>query len=183
MGDMSEKQQEELEVLQSIYEGDTKFKQISSICFQYMYGDEEQKSILIEISWPELYPSVLPSVNLDLFHNGYLTPEFKSEIQSKILKEANDLLHDAMTYSLFNWMSEHADDFINRIAEIVANNKVFRETKLICDDNSIVSTKKEKKQQLSKAQKRRITEQTNYLGEKERGHDWIDVVKHLTQGV
>ena len=67
MEGLLEQQQEELEVLQSIYEGDTKFKQISPTCFQYMYGEEEQKSILVEISWPQLYPSVLPSVNLGSF--------------------------------------------------------------------------------------------------------------------
>lgn len=41
--------------------------------------------------------------------------------------------------------------------------------------------KKEKKEQLTKAQKRRITQQTNYKGERERGWNWIDVIKHLSQ--
>lgn len=59
-----EQQEEELEVLRSIYEGDEQFKELSITCFQYMYGSGENKSILLEISWPEAYPSVVPVVNL-----------------------------------------------------------------------------------------------------------------------
>ncbi len=40
---------------------------------------------------------------------------------------------------------------------------------------------KEKKENLTKAQKRRITERTNFKGERERGWNWVDVVKHLCQ--
>ena len=41
--------------------------------------------------------------------------------------------------------------------------------------------KKEKKEQLTKAQKRKITNRTDFKGERERGWDWVDVVKHLCQ--
>ena len=64
MTDYKEEQEEELEVLRSIYEGDSQFAEIKENCFQYKYGTEEGKSILIEISWPELYPSVLPNISL-----------------------------------------------------------------------------------------------------------------------
>lgn len=40
---------------------------------------------------------------------------------------------------------------------------------------------KEKKEILTKAQKRRITDRTNFKGERERGWNWVDVVKHLNQ--
>ena len=40
---------------------------------------------------------------------------------------------------------------------------------------------KQKKEQLTKAQKRRITERTNHKGERERGWDWVDVIRHLSQ--
>ena len=41
--------------------------------------------------------------------------------------------------------------------------------------------KKEKKEQLTKAQKRRITDRTNFKGERERGWNWVDIVRHLSQ--
>ena len=41
--------------------------------------------------------------------------------------------------------------------------------------------KKEKKEILTKNQKRRLAERTNYKGERERGWNWVDVVKHLSK--
>lgn len=180
MGDPLEEQAEELEVLQSIYEGDDCFKQISPTCFQYMYGKEGLHSILIEITWTETYPSTLPIINLDTFHNNYLPNDFKNEIKSKLTEEGENLLDCAMTYSLFDWMKENADEYIARIPEIIT--KYTREEKEVVENGGpqekIV---KEKKEQLTKSQKRRITQQTNYKGERERGWDWIDVIKHLSQ--
>ena len=51
------------------------------------------------------------------------------------------------------------------------------------DKNEEISSTqpKEKKENLTKAQKRRITERTNFKGERERGWNWVDVVKHLHQ--
>lgn len=43
------------------------------------------------------------------------------------------------------------------------------------------SQKKEKKEQLTKAQKRRLYDRLDNKGERPRGHDWVDVVKHLSQ--
>lgn len=44
-----------------------------------------------------------------------------------------------------------------------------------------VKSKKEKKPQLSKQQKRRLAEKLDAKGERPRGWDWVDVVKHLSQ--
>lgn len=40
---------------------------------------------------------------------------------------------------------------------------------------------KEKKEQLTKSQKRRQWDRTDAKGQKARGWDWVDVVKHLCQ--
>ena len=48
-------------------------------------------------------------------------------------------------------------------------------------DQSANKVEKQKKEQLTKAQKRRITERTNYKGERERGWNWVDVIRHLSQ--
>ena len=41
--------------------------------------------------------------------------------------------------------------------------------------------KKEKKEQLTKNQKRKLYSIVNAKGERPRGWDWVDVVKHLSQ--
>ena len=43
------------------------------------------------------------------------------------------------------------------------------------------SKPKEKKEQLSKAQKRRQWDRADGKGQRARGWDWVDVVKHLSQ--
>ena len=62
--------------------------------------------------------SLTPSSTIDLFHNNYLPQDFKGEVREKILEQGQDFLDSAMTYSLFDWMNENADDFINRIPEM-----------------------------------------------------------------
>ena len=117
--DSSESQNEEREVLQSIYEGDPNFKEINPACYQYKYGGEEneQKAFLVEISWPKDYPEVLPVINLDLFLNNTLPKSLKEKIKSDILQQAEDLLGTPMTYSLLDWTRENAQDIIQRIPE------------------------------------------------------------------
>lgn len=69
----SELQEEEREVLLSIYEGDDKFKEISSTTYQYKYGEEnDPKSFLVEIVWTENYPDEKPNINMDTFYNKHL---------------------------------------------------------------------------------------------------------------
>jgi len=47
--------------------------------------------------------------------------------------------------------------------------------------NQEPKAEKQRKEQLTKAQKRRITERTNHKGERERGWNWVDVIRHLSQ--
>lgn len=44
-----------------------------------------------------------------------------------------------------------------------------------------MSKKAPKKEQLTKAQKRRLWNKTDGTGEKPRGWNWVDIVKHLSQ--
>lgn len=49
------------------------------------------------------------------------------------------------------------------------------------EDSNTLSRKKDKKEILTKAQKRRLADRTNFKGERERGWNWVDVVKHLSK--
>ena len=115
---MSEAQDEEREVLQSIYDGDDNFKEISANCFQYKYGQEDtHKTFLLEISWPNKYPSELPTINLDTFFNKHLPDELKQEIEKKVLEQAEEFRESPMTYSLFDWMNDNCQEFLEKIPE------------------------------------------------------------------
>ena len=63
MGENAELQEEELEVLKSIYDGDENYSSTSDTTHNYKYGEYlKSKSFLMEIKWPESYPSTLPEI-------------------------------------------------------------------------------------------------------------------------
>ncbi|CAF4001092.1 unnamed protein product [Rotaria sp. Silwood2] len=134
--------EEELEVLKSIYESDPNFSIINDNTFQYKYILDDDRFYLVEIHWPEGYPNVIPKINLDLFSNRLLF------------------------------------SFFLKISNI--NTTVLSSTTTTPSISGIPVIKKE---QLSKAQKRR--QWNNRVagddGQRPRGHDWIDIVRHLSQ--
>ncbi|ELU00560.1 hypothetical protein CAPTEDRAFT_162406 [Capitella teleta] len=176
--DNTEMQEEEKEVLLSIYEGDENFKEIGDLGFQYKIGESDSyKSFLLEISWGEEYPSAAPTINLDAFYNNHLLPEVKEAIKEKLSEQVEDLLETAMTYTLFEFAKENADELLadQPVAPIATSQEST--TRVEATQAKV----KEKKEQLTKAQKRKITNRMDNKGEMPRGYDWVDVIKHLSQ--
>jgi len=170
-----EQQEEELEVLQSIYDGDDAFNQVNEKCFQYKIGDDNtNKSFVLEIVWGEDYPDSLPDINLNAFFNKHLYDHVKVSAVNKIKEEADANCGCAMTYTLIEFAKENADDLMIEQTEA----PVQEEPKEQVQQTAKVKVKKE---QLTKAQKRKITQRTNQDGELPRGYDWVDVIKHLSQ--
>ncbi|KAL3269199.1 hypothetical protein HHI36_008281 [Cryptolaemus montrouzieri] len=181
----SELQDEEREVLQSIYEGDEQFKQLSSNTFQYKYGENESvKSFLLEIQWTANYPEELPNINLNAFYNKHIVPSLKEKIISLVTEEGQQFLGMSMTYSLFEFVKEKFDEIIKDQPEQVIDSSLIDKLTISNDNESedVQESKKvPKKEQLTKAQKRRQWNRVDAKGEKQRGWNWIDIVKHLSQ--
>ncbi|XP_049867593.1 RWD domain-containing protein 4 [Pectinophora gossypiella] len=179
MSDDAEQQAEEVEVLKSIYEGDENFKQVDDKTYQYKYVDGE-KSFILEISWPPTYPTEKPNFNVDIFYNQNLIPAVKEKILSLVDLEANQWLGCAMTYTLFECLKEKTSEIL---AEQTEEAIVERVEKIAITDPTESSKKPERKEQLTKAQKRRAWDKAELGrgGEKPRGWDWVDIVKHLSQ--
>ena len=58
----------------------------------------------------------------------------------------------------------------------------FQETASISkEDCEVEHVKKEKKEKLTKQQKRKLGNRLNAKGELERGWNWVDVVRHLSK--
>ena len=105
-----EEQEEELEVLRSIYESDERFNEVNSTTFQYKIGDDDHnKSFLLEVSWTEGYPDIAPDINLDAFYNKHVSQSVKEFIISEAKKQCEISMGTAMTFSIFNWASEEAE--------------------------------------------------------------------------
>ncbi|KAI5716695.1 RWD domain-containing protein 4 [Diaphorina citri] len=181
----SELQEEEKEVLLSIYDGDPAFNMISDTVYQYKYGDDgDSKSFLFEISWGENYPTEMPAFNMDLFYNKHIGPGVKSHIKQKLTEECEQYLGSAMTYTVFEYLRDNADQLLASQPETETVQPPLETVLQSLDiDDTGADSKKEKvkKEVLSKAQKRKQWERSDGKGDKPRGWDWVDVVKHLSQ--
>ncbi|KAH8282546.1 hypothetical protein KR054_008335 [Drosophila jambulina] len=180
-----EQQTDEREALQSIYEGDTNFKEINSTTFQYKYGEEDNfKSFLVELQWGENYPDEAPTINMNTFYNRNLLPAVKEEIQAALNTEATQWLGCGMTYTLFECLKDNLEQLTAAQPESAPAVKTVDDGVValkISDADAEAGKKEPKKEQLTKAQKRRQWERTDHKGDRARGWDWVDLVKHLSQ--
>ena len=89
----------------------------------------------------------------------------------------------SMTYSLFEWVRENVDTLLANQPETVATICDDLETKCNVEaDTEDVAKPKVKKEQLTKAQKRAQWKKGGINeDDRERGWDWVDIVRHLSQ--
>lgn len=191
---MEELQNEEREVILSIYDCDPAFKQLSPITYQYKYGEEgDSRSFLLEIVWGKEYPNEAPKVNMNTFYNKHINESTKKNVCEYVLNEALNLVGNAMTYSLFESVKEKYLELIvdetdcklspdspedNDINEDDDNDEDEDESKEL---EAGTSQKKDKKCHLTKAQKRKQWNRVDCHGERPRGWNWVDVIHHLSQ--
>ncbi|KAM8939892.1 RWD domain-containing protein 4 isoform 2-T2 [Pelodytes ibericus] len=177
----NEDQEMELEALQSIYEGDECFKELGPSSFQYRVGDiGDIKSFLIDISWPNTYPETAPNISMNAFFNNQISPTVKQSILNKLQEQVEANLGTSMTYTLFEYAKDNKE-------ELMENHQPFNNT-LIGNESTVEpayvtpsSKKKDKKEQLTKAQKKKLADKTDHKGELPRGWNWVDVIKHLAK--
>ncbi|XP_018027347.1 RWD domain-containing protein 4 [Hyalella azteca] len=186
---MDAEQAEEREVLQSIYEGDFNFTQVEDRLFQYKYEEAgEGKNFVLEVRWGEKYPEEAPFINMDVFYNKHICPSVKERIVKAVREQAESMLGMSMTFSLFEWLKDnHAallegqDLYFQDLKSgIAAKDATADLDKLALDSNPEKNSKK-KDSGMTKNQKRRMWDRQNAAGERDRGWNWIDVVKHLSQ--
>ncbi|XP_065452824.1 RWD domain-containing protein 4 isoform X1 [Chrysemys picta bellii] len=194
----NEDQEMELEALRSIYEGDECFKELSPVSFQYRIGENgNPKAFLIEISWPETYPQTAPNISMNAFFNNTISSAIKQSILDKLMEEVEVNLGTAMTYTLFEYAKDNKELFMeNQPVHIVIPLGVGhlsvkdKNTSVSCFQTSVgnnisigtheiapSSKKRDKKEQLSKTQKRKLADKTDHKGELPRGWNWVDVIK------
>ncbi|XP_077790353.1 RWD domain-containing protein 4 isoform X1 [Podarcis muralis] len=173
----NEDQEMELEALRSIYEGDECFRELSPISFQYRIGENgDPKAFLIEISWPETYPQTAPVISMDAFFNNSIASTIKQGILNKLMEEVEVNLGTSMTYTIFEYAKDNKELFMENQPINIAtalNNCISTGH----PDAAQTSKKKEKKEQLTKTQKRKLADKTDHKGELPRGWNWVDVIK------
>jgi len=193
-------QEEEAEVLTSIYEGDAAFTAVSANKYQYKVGNPDadsggKEAFMIEFEWSAEYPNVLPTISMDIFFNRQIVDAVKEKVISAVKEEADQYLGMSMTYTLFEYIKENFESWTEdqpdqngggaTAADTVATAALATQMdKASLKEDETTSAKKvsDKKEQLTKAQKRRMWEKGGLdVGDRERGWNWVDVIRHLSQ--
>lgn len=168
----------ELEALRSIYEGDESFRELSPVSFQYRIGENgDPKAFLIEISWTETYPQTPPIISMNAFFNNTISSAVKQSILAKLQEAVEVNLGTAMTYTLFEYAKDNKEQFMENHHPINSATSISNIISVETPNTAPSSKKKDKKEQLSKAQKRKLADKTDHKGELPRGWNWVDVVK------
>lgn len=127
---------------------------------------------------------------MQYFHRCRVEP-VKLKIIDAINQEAEQWLGCGMTYTLFECLKERVAELMEGqpASEDEEDDDESDETDASDSDSdagvsklSIAGgSKPAKKGHLTKAQKRRQWDQSVVGGERPRGYDWVDIVKHLSQ--
>lgn len=110
----------------------------------------------------------------------------KTKIIELLTAEGENWIGCGMTYTLFECVKEQLNDLLDEIENEIKNglNQISDDVKkvqlsaVIKTTETVVAAKKE---QLTKTQKRRMWERTDNKGQRQRGWDWVDVIRHLSQ--
>lgn len=107
----------------------------------------------------------------------------KEKITKALKEEAEQWLGCGMTYTLFECIKDKIEDLTADQPDkpIVQAVDLGPSIKTLSIADTADSVKAPKKEQLTKSQKRRRWNVTDHKGEKPRGWDWVDIVRHLSQ--
>ncbi|XP_036704268.1 RWD domain-containing protein 4-like [Balaenoptera musculus] len=186
----NEDQEMELEASRSIYEGDESFRELSPVSFQYRIGENsDPKAFLIEISWTETYPQTPPIISMNAFFNSTISvflvhcrsSAIKQSILAKLQEAVEVNLGTAMTYTLFEHAKENKEQLMENHHPVPSATPISNIISVETPNTAPSSKKKDKKEQLSKAQTQKLADKTDHKGELPRGWNWVDVVKHLSK--
>ncbi|XP_074087659.1 RWD domain-containing protein 4-like, partial [Macrotis lagotis] len=90
-------------------------------------------------------------------------------------------LGTAMTYTLFEYAKDNKEQFMENHHPVSSVTSISNIISVETPNIAPSSKKKDKKEQLSKSQKRKLADKTDHKGELPRGWNWVDVVKHLSK--
>lgn len=115
--------------------------------------------------------------------------EVKQKIVETLTAEAEQWIGCGMTYTLFECIKDRVAEMMEAQPQPASDAESSEDDESDESDSSdadignlsIGGAKAPKKEKLTKAQKRRQWDQAITGGEKPRGWDWVDIVKHLSQ--
>eukprot|EP01083_Nonionella_stella_P080504 221289_1 len=189
----NEEQQMEKEALECTYLGEGELSFESDDCFRIQISVEEildrnlrSFTIFLCVNWPPDYPEVAPMLSITL--SGCQIPESEISKMIDVLNEqATDLLGEMMTMSLVEIARENLIELQERIGGPVISlwesvqNKEVKQPKKSPTKKPVITPVVQNKANMTKTQKRAAWKHKKGTGEMSRGHDWVDLVSHLSK--
>lgn len=113
----------------------------------------------------------------------------KQKIVEILQTEAEQWIGCGMTYTLFECLKDRIEELLKDQPQHVSDGESAGSEESDDSDDfdgdignlSMSESKAHKKEKLTKAQKRRQWDQAAVGGERPRGWNWVDIVKHLSQ--
>ncbi|XP_036313217.1 RWD domain-containing protein 4 isoform X4 [Pipistrellus kuhlii] len=118
---------------------------------------------------------------MNAFFNNTISSAIKESILAKLQEAVEANLGTAMTYTLFEYAKDNKEQFMENHHPVSSATSISNILSVETANVAPSSKKKEKKEQLTKAQKRKLADKTDHKGELPRGWNWVDVVKHLSK--
>ncbi|CAD7700668.1 unnamed protein product [Ostreobium quekettii] len=141
-------------------------------------GEQPQgMSLYLELSFPDGYPAVAPVYDLSNTNNVAFSNSVRSRLLTGLTQQAEELLGEQMVYNLVEWVR----DTLPNIVQEEQDSEVHKT--LDPEERAQPSTKpeKERKEKMTKAQKRRYYDKYGAVEEKPRGWNWVDIISHLSK--
>merc|ERR1711934_229043 len=115
------------------------------------------------------------------FYNNHLSADVKESIIKAVEGEAVEMVGMSMTYTLFEWAKENLETLLEAQPESLVVEAMERiQVKETSEEPE--GKVKVKKEQLTKGQKRNAWRKGGLNEEdRQRGWNWVDVIKHLHQ--
>lgn len=105
----------------------------------------------------------------------------RTKIVATLTEEGEQWLGCGMTYTLFECLKDRVEEMMAEQPEAIASEPGLDGPEPDISQLAIGSAKLPKKEQLTKSQKRRQWDHAAAGGEKPRGWDWVDIIRHLSQ--
>ncbi|ELK36687.1 RWD domain-containing protein 4 [Myotis davidii] len=128
---------------------------------------------------PEVKWMALNDHSIFLVHSR--SSAVKESILAKLQEAVEANLGTAMAYTLFEYAKDNKEQFMENHHPVNSATSISNILSVETPNVAPSSKKKDKKEQLTKAQKRKLADKTDHKGELPRGWNWVDVVKHLSK--
>ncbi|CAG9311922.1 unnamed protein product [Blepharisma stoltei] len=167
---MNAEQLEELEALQfMLMEGEFVRQDGNLLELQIPIPQLETRPFIsFEIIWPENYPT---NPLIFTISDNRLSQNTKDDLTQKIAKIAEENAGGPATFNVYVSLKDNLDNW--GIVDELLNP--------VIDEYEEEFVSKPKQSGLSKSQKRKQYKFMNANGELQRGHDWVDIISHLSK--